>query len=77
MYVQVKEAGGRYYDRRIEIMSEEINSSKILYSTGRNDEWKTPAYAVHPVIKYLKKDWVVWCPFDLESESEYVKVYKV
>ena len=74
--MQLLEAGGRYYNRRIEIMSEEINSSKILYSTGRNDEWKTPAYAVHPVIKYLKKDWVVWCPFDLESESEYVKVLR-
>ena len=57
-------------------MSEEINSSKVLYSAGKNDEWKTPAYAVHPVIKYLEPSWTIWCPFDLESESEYVKVLR-
>jgi len=52
----------------------EINSSKVLYSAGKNDEWKTPGYAVYPVIKYIKPGSVVWCPFDIRGESEYVKI---
>lgn len=53
-----------------------MESSKVLYSVGKNDEWKTPAYAVQPVIKYLKPGWTIWCPFDLENESEYVKILR-
>ena len=29
-------------------------------------------YGVEPILKYLPKDWVVWCPFDTE-DSEFVK----
>ena len=54
----------------------EINSSKVLYSAGKNDEWKTPRYAVLPVIKYIKPGSVIWCPFDLEDRSEYVKILR-
>lgn len=50
-----------------------MNSQKILYSEGKNDECYTPKYGVLPIIKYIPKDWVVWCPFDTQ-ESEYVKV---
>jgi len=49
-----------------------VNSRKILYSKGKNDELYTPDYAVKPILKYIKKDWVVWCPFDTE-DSEFVK----
>lgn len=28
---------------------------------------------VYPILKYIKKDWVVWCPFDTE-ESNFVKL---
>lgn len=28
-----------------------MDSSKILYSTGKNDEWKTPRYAVEAIKK--------------------------
>ena len=52
----------------------EIDSKAVLYSTGKNDEWKTPVYAVYPVIKYIPKGSVVWCPFDIRGKSEYVKV---
>ena len=52
-----------------------MTSKDILYSKGNNDECYTPRYGVLPVIKYIPKDWVVWCPFDTE-ESEYVKVLK-
>lgn len=50
-----------------------IMSNDILYSKGNNDECYTPAYAVKPILKYIKKDAIVWCPFDT-SESEFVKL---
>lgn len=38
-----------------------------------NDEFYTPEYAVEPILKYVKKDSVVWCPFDSEK-SNFVKM---
>ncbi len=52
-----------------------MNSKEVLYSKGSNDECYTPRYAVEPIVKYLDKSSIVWCPFDTE-ESEYVKVLK-
>lgn len=49
-----------------------INSQEVLYSKGNNDECMTPAYGVKPIIKYIPKNAVVWCPFDKE-DSEFVK----
>lgn len=49
-----------------------IDSQKVLYSKGKNDEMYTPKKAVLPILEYVKEDWVVWCPFDTE-ESEFVK----
>ena len=49
-----------------------INSQKVLYSPGKNDECITPNYGVKPIVKYIPKEAVVWCPFDTE-ESEFVK----
>ena len=46
---------------------------QIQYSFNKNDEYYTPAYAVKPLLKYLKPNSKIWCPFDTE-ESEYVKV---
>lgn len=40
-----------------------------------NDEWYTPSYAIYPIIKYLDKNKIIWCPFDTAS-SEYVKILK-
>ncbi len=65
-------------------MSEEINSSKVLYSAGRNDEWKTPRYAVEAIAKYISpivhtpygtRQKIIWCPFDERWDSEYVNVF--
>ena len=50
-----------------------IDSRKVMYSKGRNDECWTPAYAVQPILEYIPKDAVVWCPFDT-SDSEFVKL---
>lgn len=47
----------------------------MLYSAGSNDECFTPDYGVKPIIKYIPKDAIVWCPFDI-NESEYVKQIK-
>jgi hypothetical protein len=49
-----------------------IDSKKVLYSDGNNDECYTPHYGVTPILKYVPKDAVVWCPFD-KQESEFVK----
>lgn len=42
-------------------------------ANSHNDEWYTPAYAVKPLLKYLKPHSRIWCPFDT-AESNYVKV---
>lgn len=52
-----------------------MESAKVLYSKGKNDENYTPRYGVRPIIKYIPKDKIIWCPFDTE-ESEFVKVLK-
>ena len=49
-----------------------LDSGKLMYSKGNNDECYTPHYAVKPILKYIPKDAIVWCPFDTE-ESEFVK----
>lgn len=52
-----------------------INSKEILYSEGKNDECLTPKYGVEPILKYIPKDWVIWCPFDKE-DSWFVKLIR-
>ena len=53
-------------------MAKELDSGKLMYSGGNNDECYTPDYGVKPILKYIPKDAIVWCPFDTE-ESEFVK----
>lgn len=48
-------------------------SDKVLYSEGGNDECYTPAACVKPILQYIPKGTVVWCPFDTD-QSEFVKV---
>lgn len=40
-------------------------------NTHKNDELYTPRVAVLPIIDYLPKDKVIWCPFDT-GKSEFV-----
>ena len=49
--------------------------SQIQYEFNKNDEYYTPEYAVLPIIKYLKPNSTIWCPFD-EDNSNFVKVFK-
>ena len=50
-----------------------MDSRRVMYSAGKNDECYTPAYAVEPILEFIPKDAIVWCPFDTK-ESEFVKV---
>ena len=53
-----------------------LNVGYLTAKTDKaSDEVYTPAYAVKPIIKYIKQSDVVWCPFDLE-DSEYVKLIR-
>ena len=56
----------------IKNMLQKLNSKKLMYSVGDNDECYTPSYGVTPILKYIPKNVVVWCPFDTK-ESEFVK----
>lgn len=40
-----------------------------------NDEFYTPVYAIDPIIKYIRPNSTIWCPFDTE-ESNFVKNLK-
>lgn len=46
---------------------------KLDSITRKDDEWYTPREAVEPIIKYLKPNSTIWCPFD-KVDSEFVKV---
>ena len=50
-----------------------MDSRRVMYSAGKNDECYTPSYAVQPILQYIPKDAVVWCPFDT-VDSQYVKL---
>jgi hypothetical protein len=53
-----------------------LKQSLINYSkTGAYDEIYTPAYAVMPILEFIPKNKIIWCPFDTE-ESQYVKIFK-
>ena len=43
-----------------------------MYSCGKNDECYTPAYGVEPILEFIPKGKIIWCPFDTEK-SEFVR----
>lgn len=42
---------------------------------SKNDEFYTPYYAIEPLLKYIKPNSTIWCPFDT-SDSQFVNVLK-
>lgn len=46
-----------------------------IYKKNSSDEYYTPQNAIEPILKYITKEKVVWCPFDLEH-SNFVKMIK-
>ena len=53
-----------------------MNKGYLTCDRGSNsDHVYTPFYAVEPLLKYIPKDWVIWCPFDLEW-SAFVQTFR-
>lgn len=52
-----------------------MESQKVLYSKGNNDECYTPSYAVEPLREFLEpfREKTIWCPFDT-SDSYFVRL---
>lgn len=46
----------------------------IVANSG-NDEFYTPTYAIEPLLKYLKPNAKIWCPFDTD-ESLFCRLFK-
>lgn len=49
------------------------NKATVTAEINPNDEFYTPNYAIEPLLKYLKPESFVWCPFDTH-ESNFVKL---
>lgn len=45
----------------------------IVANSG-NDEFYTPEYAIKPILKYIKPNSQIWCPFDTE-DSFFIKQF--
>lgn len=50
-----------------------MESKDILWTRGKNDECRTQSYGVRPILKYIPRGKVIWCPFDRE-DSRFVKM---
>lgn len=46
-----------------------------LYGKSNYDEYWTPNNAVIPILKFIDKNKIIWCPFDTK-ESNFVKILK-
>lgn len=51
------------------------NKDIIDKDKNNNDEHYTPIYAIEPILKYLKPNSNILCPFDI-SDSNYVKTFE-
>lgn len=46
-----------------------------IVAGSKFDEYYTPEYVIYPLLKYLKPNSKIWCPFD-KDESNFVKILK-
>ena len=53
----------------------EMSSWLKTGSFNEKDEYYTPPILVEPILKYVDKNWTIWCPFDTEK-SEFVIALK-
>ena len=51
------------------------NKKEKVDGINPNDEYYTPNYAILPLLKYLKPNSTIWCPFDTK-DSNYVKLFE-
>jgi len=54
------------------MIGKDQGSRDVLFSSGKNDECYTPDYGVSPILEFIPKDKIIWCPFDTK-QSEFVK----
>ena len=52
-------------------MSKKMSSWLNSKSFNEKDEYYTPRILVEPILKYIKPNSVIWCPFDTQT-SEFV-----
>jgi len=57
-------------------LKNELDSGKLMYSSGNNDECYTPDYGVEPILKYIPEGDIVWCPFDKEDSQFVIQISK-
>ena len=63
-------AGGLWESSLLEIMA--INKGYLTADrSSAGDEVYTPFYAVEPLMEFLPKDKIIWCPFDEEWSAFY------
>ena len=53
----------------------EKNKVGFSLNKAKSDEWFTPSEAVYPILKYIKPNTTIWCPFDTE-DSLFVKIFR-
>lgn len=51
------------------------NKAEKNGSVNPNDEFYTPTYAITPLLKYIKPNSSIWCPFDTQ-DSNFVKMFQ-
>lgn len=47
-----------------------------MYGKKDNNECYTPKYGVIPILKYIPKDAIIWCPFDTEDSEFVIEISK-
>ena len=52
-------------------MNKKMSNWLNTKSFNKKDEYYTPKILVEPILKYIKPNSVIWCPFDTEN-SEFV-----
>jgi len=64
------------YNIRCSLQKKKITNHEFASDKkNKTDEYYTKEYAIIPLLKYLEKGKIIWCPFDKE-ESNYVKVFR-
>ena len=56
-------------------MSKKMSNWLNTNSFNKKDEYYTPKILVEPILKYVKPNSTIWCPFDIEN-SEFVIAFK-
>ncbi len=46
-----------------------------IIAGSKFDEFYTPHYMIQPIMKYLKPNSIIWCPFDTPN-SNFVKIFR-